>query len=195
VTKGIVSATERDINVGGGALGQEKLEGVLQTDAAINPGNSGGALIDIAGRLIGINTAAAAAGSAENVGFAISIDTVLPVVRKIIENPPARRPWLGVNIADPTDPLVEEEFEDIDDDVSGAGLVEVFPDGPAEQSGLEAGEVITAIDGEEIESPSDLTDVLTGFKPGDTVTLTLVGPDGEREVDVELDERPVTLGD
>ena len=100
-----------------------------------------------------------------------------------------------MNIADPTDPLVEEEFEDIDDDVSGAGLVEVFPDGPAEQSGLEPGEVITAIDGEEIESPSDLTDVLTGFKPGDTVTLTLVGPDGEREVDVELDERPVTLGD
>ena len=195
VTKGIVSATERDINVGGGPLGQERLEGVLQTDAAINPGNSGGALIDIAGRLIGINTAAAAAGSAENVGFAISIDTALPIVRKIIENPPARRPWLGVNIADPTDPLVEEEFEDIDDDVSGAGLVEVFPDGPAEQSGLEAGEVITAIDGEEIESPSDLTDVLTGFKPGDTVTLTLVGPDGEREVDVELDERPVTLGD
>ena len=77
VTKGIVSATERDITVGGGALGQEKLEGVLQTDAAINPGNSGGALIDIAGRLIGINTAAAAAGSAENVGFAISIDTAL----------------------------------------------------------------------------------------------------------------------
>ena len=195
VTKGIVSATERDITVGGGALGQEKLEGVLQTDAAINPGNSGGALIDIAGRLIGINTAAAAAGSAENVGFAISIDTALPIVREIIENPPAKRPWLGVNIADPTDPLVEEDFEDVDDDVSGAGLVEVFPDGPAEQAGLEAGEVITAVDGKEVESPSDLTDVLTGFEPGDTVTLTLVGPDGEREVTVELDERPVTLGD
>ena len=195
VTKGIVSATERDITVGGGALGQEKLEGVLQTDAAINPGNSGGALIDIAGRLIGINTAAAAAGSAENVGFAISIDTALPIVREIIENPPAKRPWLGVNIADPTDPLVREEFDDVDDDVSGAGLVEVFPDGPAEQAGLEVGEVITSVDGEDVESPSDLTDVLTGFGPGDTVTLTLVGPDGEREVTVELDERPVTLGD
>jgi S1-C subfamily serine protease len=195
VTKGIVSATERDITVGGGGLGQDKLEGVLQTDAAINPGNSGGALVDLAGRLIGINTAAASAGSAENVGFAISIDTVLPIVREIIENPPAERPWLGVNIADPNDPLVEDEFEDVNDGVSGAGLVEVFPDGPAEQAGLEAGEVITAIDGDEVESPSDLTDLLADFRPGDTVTLTLVGPDGEREVTVELDERPVTLGD
>jgi len=195
VTKGIVSATERDITVGGGGLGQDKLEGVLQTDAAINPGNSGGALVDIAGRLIGINTAAASAGSAENVGFAISIDTALPIVRKIIENPPAKRPWLGVNIADPTDPLVQNEFEDVGDDVSGAGLVEVFPDGPAEQAGLEAGEVITAIDGEKVESPSDLTDHLADFRPGDTVTLTLVGPDGRREVEIELDERPVTLGD
>ena len=195
VTKGIVSATERDISVGGGTLGQDKLEGVLQTDAAINPGNSGGALVDTAGRLIGINTAAAAAGSAENVGFAISIDTALPIVRKIIENPPAKRPWLGVNIADPTDPLVEDEFSDLDDDVSGAGLIEVFPDGPAERAGLEAGEVITAIDGEEVGSPTDLTDILADFRPGETVTLTLVGPDGEREVTVELDERPVTLGD
>ncbi|CAN5595489.1 N/A [soil metagenome] len=195
VTAGIVSAKERDISVGGGAgLRQEQLQGVLQTDAAINPGNSGGALVDTAGRLVGINTAAAAASSAENVGFAISIDSALPIIKDIIENPAEERAWLGVNIADPTDPLVEEEFEDVADGTEGAGLVEVFPDGPADDADLEAGEVIVAIDGDEISSPQDLTDVLADFGPGDEVTLTLVGPDGEREVDVELERRPVTLG-
>jgi S1-C subfamily serine protease len=195
VTAGIVSAKERDISVGGGqGLGQEQLEGVLQTDAAINPGNSGGALVDSAGRLVGINTAAAAASSAENVGFAISIDTALPIIKEIIENPAEKRAWLGVNIADPTDPLVEEEFEDVADGTKGAGLVEVFPDGPADKAGIDAGEIIVAIDDEDISSPGDLTDVLENFDPGDEVTLTLAGPDGEREVDVELEERPVTLG-
>ncbi|MGH2776534.1 MAG: S1C family serine protease [Actinomycetota bacterium] len=195
VTAGIVSAKERDISVGGGGgLGQEQLEGVLQTDAAINPGNSGGALVDTAGRLVGINTAAAAASSAENVGFAISIDTALPIIEDIIENPAERRAWLGVNIADPNDSRVEEVFEDVADGTEGAGLVEVFPDGPADEADLVAGEVIVAIEGDEIASPEDLTDVLADYGPGDEVTLTLVGPDGEREVDLELEERPVTLG-
>ena len=195
VTAGIVSAKERDISVGGGTgLGQEQLEGVLQTDAAINPGNSGGALVDAAGRLVGINTAAAAASTAENVGFAISIDTALPVIKEIIENPAEKRAWLGVNIADPTDPRVEEEFEDVADGTKGAGLVEVFPDGPADKAGVDAGEIIVAIDDEEISSPDDLTDVLADFDPGEEVTLTLAGPDGEREVTLELEERPVTLG-
>ncbi|HZK52407.1 MAG TPA: trypsin-like peptidase domain-containing protein [Actinomycetota bacterium] len=195
VTAGIVSAKERDISVGGGAgLGEEQLQGVLQTDAAINPGNSGGALVDTAGRLVGINTAAAAASSAENVGFAISIDTALPIIVDIIENPAERRAWLGVNISDPNDPRVEEVFEDVADRTEGAGLVEVFPNGPAHDADLEAGEVIVAIEGDEIASPEDLTDVLADYDPGDEVTLTLVGPDGEREVEVELEERPVTLG-
>jgi S1-C subfamily serine protease len=195
VTAGIVSAKERDISVGGGGgVTQERLGGVLQTDAAINPGNSGGALVDSAGRLVGINTAAAAASTAENVGFAISIDTALPIIKDIIENPAEKRAWLGVNIADPRDPLVEEEFEDVAGGTRGAGLVEVFPDGPADKAGVDAGEIIVAIDDEDISSPEDLTNVLEDFDPGDEVTLTLAGPDGEREVTVELEERPVTLG-
>lgn len=195
VTAGIVSAKERDISVGAGrGLDQELLEGVLQTDAAINPGNSGGALVDRAGRLVGINTAAAAASTAENVGFAISIDTALPIIEDIIENPAKKRAWLGVQIGDPTHPDLEEVFEDVDA-TEGAGLVEVFPDGPADDADLEAGEVIVAIDGDEISSPADLTDVLADVRPGDEVTLTLVGPDGEREVEVEVEERPVTLSE
>ena len=196
VTAGIVSAKERDISVGAGrGLDRELLEGVLQTDAAINPGNSGGALVDRAGRLVGINTAAAAASTAENVGFAISIDTALPIIKDIIENPAKRRAWLGVRIGDPADPALEEVFEDVDEDVEGAGLVEIFPDGPADDADLEAGEVIVAIDGDEISSPGDLTEVLADVRPGDEVTLTLVGPDGEKEVEVTVEERPVTLSE
>ena len=82
-TSGIVSGINRTIDVSNGTGGSEHLEGVLQTDAAINPGNSGGPLIDAEGRLVGINTAGASAASAENIGFAISIDEALPIVRDL----------------------------------------------------------------------------------------------------------------
>ena len=75
------------------------LEGLLQTDAAINPGNSGGALVDARGRLVGINTAAAGAGMAENVGFAIAIDEAMPVIDEIRNKPASKRAWLGVALA------------------------------------------------------------------------------------------------
>ncbi|HEV2754749.1 MAG TPA: trypsin-like peptidase domain-containing protein [Actinomycetota bacterium] len=84
-TRGIVSGLDRTIRVGDGAFGSSELRGLLQTDAAINPGNSGGALVDSEGRLVGINTAAASASSAENVGFAVAIDEALPVVERLLE--------------------------------------------------------------------------------------------------------------
>ena len=82
-----------------GLVEQDRLEGLLQTDAAINPGNSGGALVDLAGNLVGINTAAAQAGAAENIGFAIAIDGALPIVEEILSEPAEERAWLGVQIA------------------------------------------------------------------------------------------------
>ena len=82
-TAGIVSGINRTIDVSNGTGGSEHLVGVLQTDAAINPGNSGGPLIDAEGRLVGINTAGASAASAENIGFAISIDEALPIIRDL----------------------------------------------------------------------------------------------------------------
>ncbi|HEX2195289.1 MAG TPA: trypsin-like peptidase domain-containing protein [Actinomycetota bacterium] len=85
-TKGIVSGLDRTIQVGDGPFGANELRGLLQTDAAINPGNSGGALLDSAGHLVGINTAAASAASAENVGFAVAIDEALPIVRDLLQD-------------------------------------------------------------------------------------------------------------
>jgi len=83
-TRGLVSGLDRTIQVGDGPFDATELTGLLQTDAAINPGNSGGALIDAEGRLIGINTAAASASSAENVGFALAIDEALPIVENLL---------------------------------------------------------------------------------------------------------------
>jgi S1-C subfamily serine protease len=85
-TAGIVSGLDRSIDVSDGSGGVERLEGLLQTDAAINPGNSGGPLIDADGRLVGINTASASAASAENIGFAIAIDEAMPVVRGLVRD-------------------------------------------------------------------------------------------------------------
>src|SRR5688500_4322983 len=116
VTKGIVSALDRSIDAGEQNL---HLEGLLQTDAAINPGNSGGALIDRAGRLVGVNTAAATASAAENVGFAIAIDEALPVIREILSEPPEERAWLGVSIGS-VDTASDAAQLGVDPDVRGA---------------------------------------------------------------------------
>jgi S1-C subfamily serine protease len=83
-TRGIVSGLDRTIAVGDGPYGANELSGLLQTDAAINPGNSGGALLDSGGRLVGINTAAASAAAAENIGFAVAIDEALPIIQDLM---------------------------------------------------------------------------------------------------------------
>ncbi len=184
VTKGIISAVERNIDVGG----TQGLQGLLQTDAAINPGNSGGALVDASGRLVGINTAAAQAGTAENIGFAIPIDAALPVIEEILREPPESRGWLGVQVGDLDGPVAAQLG--LDSGQEGALVAGVFPDSPAESAGLEQGDVIVDIGGETIASAEDLTTTLAELDPGQTVQITLVSEDGERTVDVELDQRP-----
>jgi S1-C subfamily serine protease len=186
VTKGIVSGKGRSIQPQGGT----PLEGLIQTDAAINPGNSGGALVDAAGRLVGVNTAAAGAGTAENIGFAIPIDSAVPVVEDILSGEP--RAWLGVSM-DSVDSAAEAAQLGLDAGVRGAAIVALL-EGPAAEAGLREGEVIVAIDGREIDSADVLSEVLADLLPGEEVTVELVSPDGEREVDVELAERP-SLGE
>ncbi len=185
VTRGIVSATDRTIELGAG----EALEGLLQTDAAINPGNSGGALIDSAGRLVGINTAAAQASQAENIGFAIAIDTALPVVEEIINEPPGDRAWLGVYLQAITSDSDALRLG-LPSGTQGVLIVDVFSSSPAEAAGLGAGEAITEIEGQPITSLEDLTRTLAVHDPGEVVSVKLVSASGDRTVEVELDVRP-----
>jgi S1-C subfamily serine protease len=187
VTKGIVSGDDRTIEAESGFAGMECLVGLLQTDAAINPGNSGGALVDRAGRLVGINTAAA--GQAENIGFAIAIDQALPVIDEILQEPNSKRAWLGV-FSQTMEPGVAFDLG-VDPDLEGAIVVDVVPDSPAADAGLEQGDVIVEVGGNEVSSNSDLTAALTEFDPGQEVDVTVVRAGGEEEsVEVELGERP-----
>jgi S1-C subfamily serine protease len=192
VTKGIISAQNRDIEVGDSATGgQNELRGLLQTDAAINPGNSGGALIDLNGSLVGINTAAAGASFAENIGFAIPIDRAVPVAEEIIGAPD--QAFLGI-VPDNLDSLVAQNIG-VDPDTDGALIVDVIADTPAEEAGLDEGDVITAIDGEDIDNREDLFAILEERSPGEEVSLTVVSRSGERDVTLELGQRPVKVVD
>ncbi|HVM36284.1 MAG TPA: trypsin-like peptidase domain-containing protein [Actinomycetota bacterium] len=173
VTRGIVSATDRDIRPVGG----NPLTGLLQTDAAINPGNSGGAMVDVSGRLVGINTAAAQAGSAENVGFAIPADVAVKIIQEMLASPLEEQAWLGVAL-------------DTQAETAGALVTGIYPDSPAETAGIEAGNVILSLDGERISSARDLIDTVAERSPGTEVVLELETPQGMESRRVTLARRP-----
>ena len=185
VTQGIVSATTRTIEVPNGQGGSSRFEGLLQTDAAINPGNSGGALVDLNGRLVGINSAAAQAGAAENIGFAIAMDRALPTINQILSG---QRPWMGVYLQT-VDPSLVGQLG-LPPDTEGAAIVEVVRGGPAADAGLEAGDVITAIGGKRVASDLEVIKLIAARRPGDDVELEVLGSSGTRSVAVRLERRP-----
>ena len=194
VTQGIVSAQNRTIPIGDGTGGDSlKLSGLIQTDAAINPGNSGGALVDLNGRLVGINTAAASAAAAENVGFAINIDSALPIIKEILTTPPDDRAWMGVILEDYDTALAEEL--DLPADLEGALITQVVSESPAEEAGLESGDVVTEVEGIEVDQAQDLIDALVDYEPGTTVNLQVTDSEGSHSVDVELGVRPPAFND
>ncbi len=194
VTAGVVSALNRSLPIPiqtGGEQGVIPLTGVIQTDAAINPGNSGGALVDFEGRLIGINSAILSSASPGQqpgnvgVGFAIPSDTVVRVADKLIEDGVVRHARLGVAGSDVTAAAIR----DFDLDVpKGAVVGTVEEGGPADEAGIEPGDVIVAVGGEEIEAFDELVAQIQPREPGDRIELTLVR-DGERiQVEVTLGE-------
>jgi S1-C subfamily serine protease len=188
VTQGIVSGLDRTISPDGGAA----LEGLLQTDAAINPGNSGGALVDSSGRLVGINTAAAQAGSAENVGFAIAIDEARPVIDEIRSKPADQRSWLGVTFDSIDNPAAAVQLG-LPPETRGAAVIAVFPGSPASKAGLRAGDVVVSIDGRAVSSTEDMSTALRSLDPGDSVVVEVVDQSGPRRVTVTVGKRPATL--
>jgi S1-C subfamily serine protease len=192
VTSGIVSAVGRTITASGSSGSSERLQNLLQTDAAINPGNSGGPLIDAEGRLVGINTAAVQAGAAENIGFAIPIDEALPIVEQILEDPPTERAWLGVTLGSVT-PETALEFG-LPDDLQGAVVLAVGPDSPADEAGMEVGDVVLAIEGERVANADALVEELRRRDVGEDVELDVFTDGEEDTIEVELERRPVTLG-
>ncbi len=189
VTVGVISGLNREIPADATGGRQERsLVDLIQTDAAISPGSSGGALADGNGRVVGINVAylPPAQTGAVDIGFAIPSDTVISVADQIIEGGEAAHPYLGVSLSNLT-PRIAERFGIPTE--SGALVVEVDPNGPADQAGVERGSVITAVGSEEVETTGDLLSALRDYRPGDSVELTMVDGGEERQVTVELGER------
>lgn len=182
VTSGIVSA------LGRGALGIVDYENFIQTDASINPGNSGGALVDIQGRLIGINTAIiSGSGGAQGVGFAVPINLARIIMERLIEDGSVRRGYLGVLIQ-PISQDLAEVFEL--ENRSGALVGGLTPGGPAEAAGIQPGDIILKIDGETVKSDQDLRLSVAERRPGTKMNITVLREGERQELEVELDEFP-----
>ncbi|HSJ43078.1 MAG TPA: trypsin-like peptidase domain-containing protein [Euzebyales bacterium] len=180
VTAGVISGTDRELQGGGESLG-----GLIQTDAAINPGNSGGALADDHGRVIGINTAIlSGSGTNAGVGFAIPATSVTAVADQLIETGEVRPGFLGINGQD-VSPEAAEAFGVPE----GAVIVEVVPASAADEAGLQAEDVIVALDGEPIDSMLGLSSRILVHQPGDEVTIRFVRDGQEREATVTLGKR------
>ena len=162
---------------------------VIQTDAAINPGNSGGPLVDMAGNVVGINSAGTQ--SAENIGFAIKIAFVKDTIESSITDPLAATGYLGVSTAEITADLRFQQGIEVE---SGAYVVGTLADGPADEVGIGEGDVIVSVDGNAVRTPENLGTVLDRLAPGDTVSIELIEDGGaSRTVEVELAARPLPV--
>ena len=182
VTAGIVSALQRPVTTGDSASESSYINAV-QTDAAINPGNSGGPLVNMAGQVIGVNSAIATTGGTTGgdqagnigVGFAIPIEQVKITADQILRTGEARYPVIGAKV------------QTGQRDGSGAEIDEVIDDTPAEDAGLEEGDVVVALEGQKITDGIALIVSIRSHQPGETLTFTVLRDGDEKDFDVTLD--------
>lgn len=179
VTAGIISAVDRQVRFPGSDFAYT----FVQTDALVNPGNSGGPLVNIDGEIIGINTAKISLMGVEGIGLSIPSNTVKRVADDLLEHGRVIRPHLGVVIDDW--PL----YSDVEPD-KGVLILDIAPDSPAEEVGLQAGDVIVAMDNREIQYIAQLFDRLLEYYPGDNAVVSFYREEERREVEVILGERP-----
>lgn len=190
VTVGVISAKNRHIQAGSETGGvSEQLDDVLQTDAAINPGNSGGPLVNLDGQVVGIDTAVA--GSANGIGFAIPIDSVKSAIDSVEQTGKIIRPELGVRYVPITSDVAQAANLSVDKGAlviggSGASQPAVVPGGPADKAGIQANDIIQAINGTNIDENHSLVSLLQQYKPGDTITLTILRDGKQQKVQVKL---------
>jgi len=182
VTQGIVSATGRT------QLGLSTFENFIQTDAAINPGNSGGALINARGELVGINTAIySRSGGSLGIGFAIPVQLAKGVLSSIVEHGRVIRGWAGIQVQKVT-PQLAESFGM--ESARGVILSGVLRDGPADKAGLMPGDIILAIDGQDIENVQDLMVLITERRPGTEIQVRGLHNGKRFTTQIKIEERP-----
>jgi len=179
VTSGIVSALGR-------SPGIEGYEDFIQTDASINPGNSGGPLVDLQGRIIGINTAIVApSGGNVGIGFAVPINMARQVMEQLISGGEVKRGQIGVAIQDLTPDIAQALGTT---HTQGAVIARVVPGSPAERAGLRTNDLVIAVNGTPIHNGVELRNRVGLSKIGDSVELTIVRGSSERTVAVRIDQ-------
>ena len=184
VTQGIISATGRS------DLGINTYEDFIQTDAAINPGNSGGAMIDVAGNLIGVNTAIfSQSGGSMGIGFAIPARICQQVMNAILKDGRVIRGWLGISLVPPNQEDVLKPRE------MGVVIADVLQNGPAAGAGLKIGDKIMQVNGEVISSSSHLINYVALQAPKSTIKISIIRNNEPMVIDVVVGERKVQQSD
>ncbi len=192
VTQGIISGLGRPVVAGDSQGGNvEQLQNLFQTDAAINPGNSGGPLIDLTGKVIGINTAVA--GNAQGIGFAIPIDQAKTALASVKSEGKIVKPYLGVRYIPVTKELASRNNLGVSNgayingDDRNPGIVE---GSPAADAGLREGDIILKVDGKDVNEQNPLSVIIGEKKVGDKVKLTVYRDGKEQTIEVTLKEAP-----
>lgn len=180
VTAGIISGLNRSIIIEGGIT----LDDLVQTDASINPGNSGGPLVNASGQVIGINTAKA---RAEGLGFAIPINTAIPIINDLRQHGRVVRPWLGIKGIDKEIASYYNLNIQLD---KGIFVYEIVPASPAARGGLRNNDVIIALNGQQVNSMHELRRILNKFSAGQKVKLSINRSGKPQELEIVLEESP-----
>lgn len=193
VSLGIISGLSRNIVATSGFEQSESLEGVIQTDAAINRGNSGGPLLTLDGRVVGVNVAVA--GSGENIGFALPIQSVQSVYESVREHGEIVRPFIGVRYVEIDTEIARANNLSVDYGVlviRGQNRTElaVIPGSPADKAGIEENDIILEINDERLDGTPSFAARIREFRVGDTLKLKVLHDGEEKEVEVVLEKMP-----
>jgi S1-C subfamily serine protease len=182
VTTGVISGLGRGITAGGPfGLGSERLDNVIQTDAAINPGNSGGPLLNSSGEVIGVNVAVSQAG--QNIGFALPINEVRAAIDNFNQTGRFSRPFLGVRYQ-----MIDQKTAILNAVPQGAYIVEVVPKSPAAAAGISEGDIITRMNGRQLNEANSLAEAIAKKKLGDQIELELYRDGETKKLSVVLTE-------